>query len=438
MTRKSERLLLILLLVFGVRLSSVPQASADERPVVVELDLEDVVQPVSAEYVTRGIRYANQIRANAILLVLDTPGGLETSMREIITAIIDSHVPVITSVSPSGSRAASAGFLILLSGDVAVMAPGTHTGAAHPVILGSANLGKTMETKIENDAAAYVRSIADKRGRNVQLAEDGVRQSKSYTDSEALQGHLIDAVVNGPEDALSRFDGKTIRRFDGASARLRLAGARIEPYRMTTRERFLSRIADPNIAFILAAVGVACLYIEFTHPGLVAPGVVGGIALILALFAFHLLPINYAGILLIALALVLFVLEAKVTSHGVLAAGGAAAMVIGSLILVDSPWPGARIRLATSLSVTLPLAAITVILLRFALSAKKQKAVTGESAMINAVGVARTDLDPEGKVMVRGELWDARADQKIANGARVRVRGIDGLKLVVEPAPDSR
>ena len=415
-----------------------PRAVTEGGPVVVEVSLDDVVQPVSAEYVTRGIKYANQVNARAVLLVLSTPGGLDTSMREMIRAILDSRVPVITYVSPSGARAASAGFFILLSGDLAVMAPGTNTGAAHPVMLGGSEIGKTLETKIENDAAAYIRSIADKRARNVQLAEDGVRQSKSYTAKEALDGRLIDAIVNNPQDILARFDGKTVKRFNDQTATLHLAGARIETYDMTTRERFLSRIADPNIAFILGALGLVCLYIEFTHPGMIAPGVVGAISLVLALFAFHMLPINYAGVLLIIIALVLFVLEAKVTSHGVLAAGGIAAMVIGSLILIDSPWPGARIRLATSLSVAVPLGVITVILLRLALAARKRKAITGEQGMIDSIGVARTALEPVGKVLVQGEIWDARAKEKIPKGARVRVRELDGLTLVVEPVPESR
>ena len=414
-----------------------PPAS-EVRPVVVEVDLDDVVQPVSEEYVKRGISYANQVNAAAVLLELSTPGGLESSMRNIVQAIISSRVPVITYVAPSGSRAASAGFFILLSGDVAVMSPGTNTGAAHPVMIGGADIGKTMEAKIENDAAAYMRSFAEKRGRNVQLAEAGVRESKSYTEREALEGHLINAVANSPRDILAQFDGKTIERFDGTTTTLHLRDAGIEPYLMTTREKVLSRIADPNIAFILGALGVLCLYIEFTHPGLVAPGVVGAIALILALFAFHLLPINYAGVILILLALALFVLEAKAATHGVLAAGGVVSMVVGSLILIDSPWPGARIRLATTLSVTLPLAVITILLVRAALAAKRKKAVTGEAGMIDSIGVARTDLQPQGKVMVRGELWDARAKVSVPAGARVRVTLVDGLTLEVEPLSESR
>ncbi len=422
-----------LIVVFLTGLSGPAVHSAETRPIVVEVNLDDVVQPVTAEYVMRGISYANQIHASAVLLDLSTPGGLESSMREIISAIIASHVPVITYVAPSGHRAASAGFYILISGDLAVMAPGTNTGAAHPVVLGGTDLGKTMEAKIENDAAAYIRSLADQRGRNSKLAEEGVRESKSFTEKEALDGKLIDAIANTPLEIFSQFEGKTLKRFDDSTTTLHLANAVIEPYVMTTRERFLSQIADPNIAFILGAIGVLCLYIEFTHPGMVAPGVVGAICLVLALFAFHMLPINYAGVLLIIVALALFIIEAKTPSHGVLAAGGIVAMVIGSLILVDSPMPGARIRLATSLSVTLPLAVIVVILLRFALAARRRKIVTGEVGMIDSVGTAQTDLVPQGKIFVHGEIWEARTTGKILKGSRVRVRAVDGLTLVVEP-----
>jgi membrane-bound serine protease (ClpP class) len=409
----------------------------ERRPVVVEVRLDSTVQPISAEYVKRGIRHANDIHAAAILLTIDTPGGLESSMREMIRAILESKVPVIAYVWPEGSRAASAGFFILLSADLAVMAPGTHTGAAHPVVLGASRLGKTMEAKIENDSAAYIRSLADRRGRNPQLAEQGVRESKSFTEQEALKDHLIDAIENSPQDIFKDFDGKTIKRFDGETTTLHLSDALLEPYLMTARERFLYYIVDPNIAFLLGALGVACLYVEFTHPGMVLPGVVGAISIVLAIFAFHLLPINYMGVVLILLALALFALEVKVTSHGVLAAGGIVSMVIGAMILVNSPWPSARIRLSTALAVTIPLAVITIILLRLALAAQRRKAVTGDVGMVDAVGTAQTDLAPAGKVLVRGEIWDARTAEKISLGTRVRVKEVKGLTLIVEAEDDS-
>ncbi len=417
--------------VFLLASNSPPQAT--HASTVVEIKLDDIIEPVTAEYVENGIHAANDEGAAAVLLELSTPGGLDTSMRDIIRAIIASRAPVIVYVSPSGSRAASAGFFVLLSADVAAMSPGTNTGAAHPVMMGNADVGKTMETKIENDAAAYIRSIAGKRGRNAQLAEDGVRSSKSFTEKEALDNHLIDLISPGAQDLLKSLDGRTITRFDGSTTVLHLSGADLVPYAMTSRERFLARIADPNIAFILGALGVLCLYVEFTHPGMILPGVTGAVAIVLALYAFHMLPINYTGVILIALALALFGLDVKANSHGVLTAGGIISMVVGALILVQSPLPGAQIQFSTALSVTLPVAVISAILLRLAVMASRKKAITGEQGMINAVGVAQSDLAPEGRIVIRGEVWEAQAAEAIPTGTRVRVRGMRGLKLIVEP-----
>lgn len=412
-------------------------AAAVSEPVVVEIDLSGIVQPVSAKYVDNGIAYANHIHANAVLLTLSTPGGLGLSMRAIIKSIYASKVPVITYVWPSGSRSASAGFFILLAGDIAVMAPGTNTGAAHPVAMSGADIGKTEASKVENDAAAYIRSIASRRGRNEKLAQAGVLQSKSYTAQEALDGNLINAIESTPQDLFARFNGKTITRINGSKTTLDLAGARITKYSMTSRERFLSNLANPNIAFILGAIGAILLYFEFTHPGMVLPGIAGAILVVLALLGFHLLPINYIGAILIIIAFVLFALEARVTTHGLLAAGGIAAMIFGSLILIKTPWPGAHIHISTSLSVTLPVALICIILVRAAVLAMRQKTVTGPEGLVDALGVARTDLAPSGKVMVHGELWDARAaTQHLPAGQSVRVRSVDGFTLVVEPPPE--
>ena len=415
-----------------------PLYSAPAPPVVVEISLEGVVQSVSADYVVHGIEYANRERASAILLELSTPGGLGDSMRDIVRAVMNSRVPVITYVYPSGSRAASAGFFILLSGDIAVMAPGTNTGAAHPVMIGGMGAGKTEETKILNDAAAFIRSIADTRGRNAKTAEDGVRNSISLTAQEALKDNLINAIANNPQDIFKEFDGNTIKRSNGSENVLNLAGGRIVPYQMPWFKQVLSWVADPNIAFILGAIGVLGLYIEFTHPGGVLPGVVGAISLVLSLFGFHLMPINYAGVVLILIGLALFGLEASYTSHGVLAVGGIAAIVFGSMILINSPWPGTRIHLTTVLAVVVPLSVITVVLMRFAWRATKSKAVTGEEGLVNSIGVARTDLNPGGKVLVHGELWDARAEQHLPPGSRVRIRKVEGLTLLVEPVEESR
>ena len=415
-----------------------PAANDQTRPRVVEIRLNMMIHHVSAEYVMRGIKFANDTHADAVLLELNTPGGLENSMRDIVSAILNSSVPVITYVAPSGASAASAGFFILEAGDLAVMAPGTNSGAAHPVVLGGAEVGKTMEAKIENDAAAYMRSIAGKRGRNSTLAEDAVRKSSSYSDKEALDGKLIDAVLSTPSDIFARYNGKTINRFNDTTTTLHLKDAQLVPYSMPSLEEFLAWVADPNIAFILGAIGLACIYIEFTHPGLVAPGVVGAICIILAMYAFNLLPINSMGVLLILVGIGLVALEVKVTSHGILAGVGILALVLGALLLVNSPWPQARIHFATALGVAIPLGIIMVVLLRFAIAAKLRKAVTGEAGMVDSMGVAKTDLVPLGKVLVHGELWDARARQPIAKGTRVRVREVEGLILVVEPVPEPR
>lgn len=414
-----------------------PPALPEVPPAVVQLRLDGIVEPVTEQYLERGIAYANRVKAQAVLIEMNTPGGLGTSMRGIIRAIENSHVPVITYVAPSGSRAASAGFFILLSADVAAMAPGTNTGAAHPVMLNGADVGKTEAAKVENDAAAYIRSIAQQRGRNAKLAEAGVRQSKSYTDQEAFQDHLIDQIADTPQDLFKQLDGKTIRRFNGSTTTLHLVNARIDVYDMSSRERLLSHLADPNIAFILGAIGAILLYFEFTHPGFVLPGIGGAICIVLALMGFYLLPINYVGVILLILAFILFALEAHITTHGLLAAGGIVAMVFGSLILIKTPWPGAHIHLSTSLSVTIPIALITIYLLRAAILATRQKAVTGAEGLLNALGIARTDLAPAGKVLVHGEIWDARAGEKVEAGQQVRVRSVDGFTLVVEPSAGS-
>lgn len=441
MSAKIARATLFLAIILAAASPTHPIRAARPRPLVVDIKLNMMIHQVSAEYVERGIRYANNQNADAILLEINTPGGLVTATQELVQAIYASQAPVITYVAPSGASAASGGFFVLLAGDLAIMAPGTNTGASHPVDLTGGQPDKTMSEKIESDLASYIRSIAQRRGRNVTLADDAVRKSASFTDKEALDDKLIDAVAASPAEIFARYDGKPVRRFGGASTVLRLADAEVETYPMTRIESVLVWVADPNIAFLLGAIGLLCLYIEFTHPGMVAPGAVGAIALVLALYAFNFLPINYAGVLLIITALALFALEAKLTSHGVLAAGGIVAMVLGALILIKSPWPEARIHLPTALSVALPLGIITVILLRFALAAKRRKAVTGEAGMIGLVGVAQTDLDPQGPggtVLVRGELWKARAAGRIAQGSRVRVREIDGLTLTVESATETR
>jgi membrane-bound serine protease (ClpP class) len=402
------------------------------RASVFTLEVDEVIHPVTAEYIIQGITKAEAEKAEAVIIRLSTPGGLDQSMREIIEKILASKVPVICYVAPSGVRAASAGFYILLSADLAVMAPGTNTGAAHPVMLGGGKIDEVMNKKVENDAAAYLRSFASKRGRNAELAEKGVIESKSFTETEALQQHLIDGVAKNTEDLLNQFDGKTIQRFDGGTHRLKLKGEALYPFPMSSRQKLLTKILDPNIAIILGVIGLMGLYIEFTHPGFILPGIVGAICLFLAMVALNILPINFLGVVLIVGAIVLFVLEAKVTSYGILAVLGMIAMILGSLILIDSPIPELKVRLATSIGITLPFAAITIFLMRLVILSHRKKSVTGEEGMIGEIGLALTEIQEEGKVRVHGEIWQASSSSPIRRGDKVKVRAVSGMKVEVE------
>jgi len=399
---------------------------------VVKIRVDDTIQPISAEYIDRAIEQARQTNADAVLIELRTPGGLVDSTREIIEKILNSPVPVIVYVAPTGANAASAGFFILESADIAAMAPGTNTGAAHPVTLGGEKMDDVMKTKVENDSAAFMRSFVGPRGRNVQLAESAVRESKSWTDQEALQQHLIDIVAKDQDDLFKQISSRTIKRFDGKQVKLDLVGAKVDEMPMTLRQRILDFLLDPNIAFLVLAVGALALYAEFNHPGAIVPGVVGVIFILLALFALNLLPTRYAAFTLIMAAFVLFVLEAKFATHGILGLGGIACLTLGGLLLVDGPIPEMRVNLWVALGVSVPLGAITVFLMSIALRARRNKVVTGEQGMIGAVGEARTDIDPEGKVFVLGELWNAHAPSRVGIGDHVVVRKVEGLALEVE------
>jgi len=404
----------------------------NRTPEIIQINLDDVVHPISAQYVRDGINRAKAVGARAVILRLNTPGGLVDSMREIVEAVLSSPVPVITWVGPNGARAASAGFFILLAGDVDVMAPGTNSGAAHPVSSTGQKIEDVMEKKIVSDATAYIRSYTSRRGHNAQAAEVGVTESKSYTAEEALKANLIDAVISDVPTIIDNYDGKKIRRLDDSMVTLNLKGARVENFEMTARQKILSRVLDPNLALVLALAGLLGIYLEVTHPGFIVPGVFGAISLILALFAFNMLPVNWAGAALIILAIVMFVLEATVTSHGILALGGIISMIAGGLMLVEGPIPQLRIHLSTVLAVTFPLALITVFLVRLVYLSAKRKSVTGEEGMLGEAGVAKTDIYDEGKVFVRGEYWNASSSQHIPAGARVRVTRVEGLKVEVE------
>jgi len=399
---------------------------------IVKIRVDDTIHPITAEYIDRAIEHARQTNADAVLIELSTPGGLLDSTRTIIQTILASPVPVIIYVAPSGARAASAGFFILEAADVAAMAPGTNTGAAHPVTLGGEKMDDTMKTKVENDAAAFMRSYVGPRGRNVKVAETAVRESKSWTDQEALQQHLIDVVARDQNDLFHQLDGRTVKRFDGKPVKLHLAGDSVDKLPMTLKQRILDFLLDPNIAFLVLAVGALALYAEFNHPGAIVPGVVGVVFILLALFALNLLPTRYASFTLIIASFVLFALEAKFATHGILGLGGIALLTIGGLLLVDGPIPQMRVQLWTALGVSVPLGVITVFLMTIALRARRSKVVTGLQGMIGAVGEARTDIDPEGKVFVQGELWNAHAPSRVGIGEHVVVRKVEGLELEVE------
>ncbi len=401
---------------------------------VLKLVINDTIQPITAERIERALDQAAAHKDDAVLIELNTPGGLLESTREIIQKIVASPVPVIIYVTPSGSRAASAGFFILESADVAAMAPGTNTGAAHPVTIGGGQTDSVMKEKIENDTAALMRSITSKRGRNVDIAESTVRQSKSFTDSEALSQKLIDFVAPNEQDLFHQIAAKPIKRFNGESVTINLVGKPERILQETLKERILAYIMDPNVAFILLAIGALALYAEFNHPGAVVPGTVGVVFILLAIFALNLLPTRFAAVVLILASFVLFALEAKFATHGVLAVGGITTLVIGALLLVDAPIPEMRVKLATALGVSVPLGAITVFLMTIALRARRNKIVTGMEGLVGEVAIAQTALAPAGKVFVHGEIWDAVASANVPAGEKVVVQKVDGLQLRVEPS----
>ena len=405
-------------------------ASAD----VLKIVIHDTIHPITDEFIGRAIAEAQRNHDDALLIELRTPGGLLDSTRSIVEKILASPVPIIIYVAPSGGRAASAGFFLLESADVAAMAPGTNTGAAHPVIFGGKEMDPILKDKMENDAAAFMRSFVAKRGRNVEVAESAVRQSKSFTEQEALSQKLIDYVASDQVDLFKQMEGKTVTRFNGSTVVLHLVGKPVRPYDMSLKQLILSALMDPNMAFILLVIGVLALYVEFNHPGAVLPGVVGLICVLLAIFALNILPTRFASLALIVAAFALFALEAKFQSHGVLGVGGMVAMVIGGLLLVDGPIPEMRVHLVTALAVSIPFGIISVFLMSLALKAYQQKIVTGEEGLVGEFGVARTPLHPEGKVFVHGELWDAVSSASVAAGDRVQVRSVQGLVLTVEPA----
>jgi membrane-bound serine protease (ClpP class) len=404
---------------------------------IIKITIDAPIHPVTSEYIRNAIDKAEDDNASLIIMVLNTPGGLDSSMREIIERILSSDVPIAAYVSPNGARAASAGFFISIACDLFVMAPGTNTGAAHPVgvsITGQ-QMDETMADKITNDAVSYIKSIAEKRERNAKMAEDAVRESSSYTETEALDGNLIDLIAQDVTDIIDFFDGKTIKRFDGEEHLLELRGEQVVELPMSARQKFLLTISNPNLAYILLMLGLLGLYFEFSNPGAILPGVLGGISLLLAIFSFQILPINYVGLILILLAIGLFILEIKVQSYGILSAGGIIAMVIGSIMLIDAPIPELRPSLKFIIPVAVGLSLIFLFLIFIAVRALANRVHTGKEGLIGEIGVAQSDLAPGGKVFVHGELWNAEADQEISKGEEVQVvEVLKNLKIRVTKA----
>jgi membrane-bound serine protease (ClpP class) len=398
------------------------------------LEIDGVISPITVRLVSTAIERARATGSVALVILLDTPGGLERSMRSIVRDMLNSPVPVIVYVSPTGARAGSAGVFITIAAHVAAMAPATNIGAAHPVSAGGGSMDKEMAKKVENDAAAFIRSVARERGRNQEWAEKAVRASVSATEQEALKLGIIDLIASSVPELLEKADGRQVKT-PGGTVTLRTKGAVVQPIGVGWRDRFLAIITDPNIAYILLMLGMLGLFFELANPGVILPGVIGGISLILAFFAFQSLPINWAGLLLILLGIVLLIAEIKVVSHGVLTIGGIISILLGSMMLLNTP----ELPLRVSWTVIVPVVAMTVGIFVFAVAAgaraQLQRPTTGAAGLLHQTGVAKTPLAPEGQVLVNGELWTAVSEGPgIPAGERVRVVEVEGLKLRVERA----
>ena len=408
---------------------------AANAQVIYAAEVDSIIHPVSAQFMIDTIDHADADNAALVLFTLRTPGGLVDATRDIVTKMISARTPVVVYVGPSGSRAASAGFIIALAADVTAMAPGTHIGAAHPVSGGGAAMDETTSKKAAEDMAAYVRTIAAKRGRNVPLAEQAVLTSKAFTEEEAVTATppLADLIATSRDDLIAKLDGRTVTRFDGRTATLQTRSARIVPVEMTLRQRILSSIAHPNIAYILLSLGTLGLTIELWSPGAVLPGVVGGLSLLLAFFALQVLPINYAGLMLMLFGLMLLMLELKVTSYGLLTVGGVISLIFGSLMLVDTPVPELQLNVSLVVSVVIGFTAIAAFLVRLAVSSQKTVPITGSEGLVGESGEALTPIGAGsvGRLRVHGEVWNATANEPIGSGDRVVVTGVNGLTVTV-------
>ena len=438
MNRRRPALIGVGLLLLGcLQAVSHAQERTPELPVAVVAEIDGIIHPVAAEFVTQIIDDADTSGADVVVLVLRTPGGLLDSTRAMVSRMITSRAPVVVFVAPAGARAASAGFVLLIAADVAAMAPGTHAGAAHPVSGTSQTIDETTSEKAASDVAAYVRTLAEARGRNIELSAEAVLKSRAFTDREALRATppLIDLVAQDVDDLLRQLDGRAIARFDGRPATLHTRNAEIRRAAMTWRQRFLSAIAHPQIAYFLLTLGMLGLTVELWNPGAIVPGVAGGLCLLLAFFAFQILPVNTVGLLLVVFGIGLLLVELKVPSFGALGIGGTVSLLVGSIMMTDVV-PGISVGLRWILPVTLGMAALFLLLGRLALKAQQQPPATGVETLVGQAGRARTALAPDvaGQIDIHGEIWRAFARTPVAVGQPVTVLEVNGLTLLVEPA----
>jgi membrane-bound serine protease (ClpP class) len=414
-----------------------PSFGEETKPRFDVIVIDSAITPPVAEYIIASVAASEKAGSEGLIIQMDTPGGLDLAMRDIIKSLLNAPLPVIVYVAPKGARAASAGAFITVAAHIAAMAPGTNIGAAHPVAIGAGKMDETMLEKVESDAVAYARSIAKERGRNVEWMEQAVRKSASIPAEEALSLRVIDVIAGDLGELLEKIDGREISLPSGKK-KLRARGAELNMKSMGMRERILITISNPNIAYLLFIIGLAGLYFEFAHPGVVLPGIVGGISLILAFFAFQTLPVNYAGILLILFAVILFIAEIKVMSHGVLTIGGVVSFTLGSIMLFESPDPALRV----SWDVLIPAVAITSLffagVITLAVKAQLRKPVTGQQGMIGEYAEAVTDVGEDGKVFLKGEYWKAVSPTPIKKGSRVKVVGIRGLTLEVDLSDEEK
>lgn len=432
---KKKRIMRVMAIIMAALFFMALPSSGEEKKVVQVLKLEGPISPVAAERLDKALRIATEKKAQCLIVQLDTPGGLDKSMRQMVKAIMNSEIPIIVYISPKGARAASAGLFITLASHIAVMAPGTNMGAAHPVALGiGGGLSKEMEEKVVNDASAYIKSIAQRRGRDARWAEKAVRESASLTAEEALRLGIIDFIAEDMEDLLEKLDGRSVQ-IAKTHLSLEMKGTDLDYTKMTLREKILQTLADPNIAYILLMVGILGIALEFFHPGAFLPGISGAICLILSFFALQILPFSLAGLLLIILAIVLFVLEVEVPSYGALTIGGIIALTLGSLMLISPSAIYISISLKYIVTMVAVISSIFIFIISYAIKAQFRKPVTGMEGLVGSKGVAKSDISPKGKIQIHGEIWNAlleQGEEAIKKGEEVEVVKVEGMRLIVK------